>query len=70
MQDATEDKDKIPRINHPAKDQHKWLTGGVGRPLGLAEPGLQHVQVHLEEEWLPRHLITFHMCIGEKPTSK
>ena len=70
LQDALEDKDRIPRINHPAKDQLDWLTGGVGRPLGSAEPGLQCVQVHLEEESRARHLITFHMCIGGKPTSK
>ena len=70
MQDALEDKDKDPRISQPAKDQIKWLTGGVGRPLGLAEPGLQRVQVHLEEESRPRHLIPFHMCVGGKPTSK
>ena len=69
-QDALEDKDKIQRINHPAKDQHEQLTGGVGRPLGSPEPGLQHVQVHLEEESRPKHLITFHMCVGGKPTSK
>ena len=36
MQDALEDKDKIPRINHLAKDQLERLTGGVGRPLGSA----------------------------------
>ena len=39
-QDALEDKDKIQQINHSAKDQHKRLTGGVGQPLGSAEPGL------------------------------
>ena len=49
-QDALEDKDKIQRINHPAEDQAEVLPGGVGRPLGSAEPGLQDVQVHLEEE--------------------
>ena len=70
MQDALEDKDKIQRINHSAKDQHERLTGGVGRPLGLAEPGLQCIQVHLEEESQPRHLITFHVCVGGKLTSK
>ena len=69
MQDALEDMDKIQRINHPAKDQHKWLIGGVGRPLGSAKPGLQHVQVHLREESWPRHLITFHICFWRKPTS-
>ena len=63
MQDALEDKDKIPHINHPAKDQLEWLTSGVGRPLRSAELGLKHVQVHLEEEYRARHLITFHMCI-------
>ena len=31
-QDALEDKDKIPRINHPVKDKLERLTGGVGRP--------------------------------------
>jgi len=28
------------------------------------------VQVHFEEESPPRHLITFHMYVGGKPTSK
>ena len=50
MQDALEDKDKIQRINHPAKNQHDRLPGGVGRPLGSAEPGLQDIQVHLRKE--------------------
>ena len=63
MQDALEDKDKIPRINHPVKDKLEWLTGGVGRPLGSAELGLKCIQVHLGEESRPRHLITFHMCV-------
>ena len=70
MQDAPEDKDKNQGIYHPAEDHHKWLIGGVGRPLGSAEHGLQRVQVHLEEESRPRHLITFHICVGGKPTSK
>ena len=69
MQDALEDKDKIQRINHSAKDQVEGLPGGVGRPPGLAETGLVPVQVHFEDEWLPRHLITFHMCVGRKPIS-
>ena len=69
-QDALEDKDKIQQINHSAKDQAEGLPGGVGRPPGSAEPGLVPVQVHYEEEWLPRHLITFHMCVGGKPTSR
>ena len=38
-QDALEDKDKIQRINHPAKDQHEWLTGGVGRTWPAMRPG-------------------------------
>ena len=50
MQDALEDKDKIQRINHSAKDQAKGLPGGVGRPPGSAEPGLVPVQVHFKEE--------------------
>ena len=70
MQDALEDKDKDQRIYHPAEDQLVWLIGGVGRPLGSAEPGLQHAQVHLEEESWPRHLITFLICVGGKPSSK
>ena len=38
-QDAQEDKDKIPRINHLAKDQHEKLTGGVGRTWPTRHPG-------------------------------
>ena len=38
MQDALEDKDKIQRINHPAKDQHERLTGGVGRTWPATHP--------------------------------
>ena len=70
MQDALEDKDKIQRINHSAKDQHKRLIGGVGQTRGSAEPGLAPIQVHFEEESWPRHLITFHMCIWREPTSR
>ena len=78
-QNAPEDKDKDQRIYHPAEDQTERLPGGVGRSPGSAETGLVPVQVHfeeewlprhLEEEWLPRHLITFHMCVGGKPTSR
>jgi hypothetical protein len=42
-QDVLEDKDKIPLTNHPAEDQLEWLTGGVGGPLGSAEPGLKRI---------------------------
>ena len=70
MQDAPEDKDKDQGIYHPAEDQAERLLGGVDRPPGSAELGLVPVQVHFEEEWLPRHLITFHICIGGKPTSR
>ena len=66
-QDALEDKDKDQRIYHPVEGQAERLLGGVGRPHGSAEPGLVPVQVHFEE-WLPRHLITFHICVGGKPT--
>ena len=69
-QDAPEDKDKDQRIYHPAEDQAETLPGGVGRSHWSAEPGLVPVQVHFEEEWLPRHLITFHMCVGGKPSSR
>jgi hypothetical protein len=68
--DKDKDKDKDKRIYHPAEDQAKRLPGGVGRPPGSVEPGLVPVQVYFEEEWLPRHLITFHICVGGKPTSK
>ena len=68
--DAPEDKDKDQRIYHPAEDQAERLLGGVGRPPGSADP-LVPVQVHFEEEWLPRHLITtFHMCIWREPTTR
>ena len=69
-QDALEDKDRIPRINHPAKDQLERLTREVCRPRGSAEPGLQCVQVHLGEESRPRLLITFHIYIWREPTSR
>ena len=69
MEHAQEDKDEDPHVSQHAKDKIKWLTGGVDRPLGSAEPGMQRVQVHLEESW-PRHLITFHMCIWREPTSR
>ena len=49
-QDALEDKDKIQRINHSAKDQAEGLTGAVGQPPGSAEPGLVPIQMHFEEE--------------------
>ena len=39
MQDALEDKDKIQRINHSAKDQAKGLPGGVGRTWTGSHPG-------------------------------
>ena len=48
-QDAPEDKENIPQINHPAEDQAETLPGGVGRPPGSAELGLAPVQVHFEE---------------------
>ena len=35
-----------------------------------AEPGLQCIQVHFEEESPPRNLITFHTCVGGKLASK
>ena len=38
-QDALEDKDKIQRINHSAKDQAKGLQGGVGRTWPGSRPG-------------------------------
>ena len=44
------------------------VSRGVGRTPGSAEPALPPIQVHFEESW-PRHLITFHTCVGGKPTS-
>ena len=64
MQDALEDKDKIQRINHPAKDQHERLPGGVGQTWPARCPGASR------EESRPRHLITFHMCFWREPTSR
>ena len=49
-EDALVDKDEDPRVSQHAKDKIKGLTGGVGRPLGSAEPGLHPVQVHFGEE--------------------
>ena len=69
-EDALVDKDKDPRVSHLAKDRIKRLTGGASRPLGSAAPSCDPVQVHFGEEYLPRHLITFHMCVGGKPTSR
>ena len=37
-QDALKDKDKIQRINHPAKDQRERLIGGVGQPWPASRP--------------------------------
>ena len=53
---------------HLSSGQRKMEAGEAH--LGSAEPGLNLVQVHLEEESWPRHLITLHICVGGKPTSK
>ena len=66
-------------IMHTRKDTRAHLSAcqrrirmrvsrGVGRTPGSAEPALPPIQVHFEESW-PRHLITFHTCVGGKPTS-
>ena len=39
-----------PPVSLPEEDKDEGLPGGVGRPLGSAEPGLAPVQVHFEEE--------------------
>jgi hypothetical protein len=49
-EDARADKDKDPRVSQHAKDKDKRLTGGVGRLVGSAKPGLNPVQVHFREE--------------------
>ena len=49
-EDARADKDKDPRVSQHAKDKDKRLTGGIGRPVGSAKPGLNPVQVHFGEE--------------------
>jgi len=48
-EDARADKDKDPRVSQHAKDKDERLTGGAGRPLGSAAPGLHPVQVHFGE---------------------
>ena len=70
MHNAYKERYEGPPISLPEEDKDEGLPGGVGRPLGMADPGLQRVQVHLEEESWPRHLITFHICVGGKLTSK
>ena len=66
----------------PPRKMHQWIRIRIkgytiqqkirprGYQVGSAEPGLVPIQVHFEEEWLPRHLITFHICVGGKLTSK
>ena len=49
-QDAPEDKAQGPRVSLPEEAEPKNLHLGVGRPLGLAEPGQTLVQVHLGGE--------------------
>ena len=49
-QDAPEDKAQGPRVSLPEEAEPKNLHLGVGRPLGLAKPGLIQVQVQLDEE--------------------
>ena len=61
---------KGPPVSLPEEDKDEGLPGGVGRTQGSDEPGLAPVQVHFEEESPPRHLITFHTCVGGKLTSK
>ena len=61
-EDALVDKDEDPRVSQHAKDKIKRLTGGVGRPLGSAEPGLHSVQVHFDVARPLLLLVTFHMC--------
>ena len=59
-----------PPVSLPEEDKDEGLPGGIGRTQGSAEPGLAPIQVHFEEESPPMHLVTFHTCIGGKPTSK
>ena len=70
-----------PRIMHTREDTRAHLSAyqkrmrmrgarGLGRTLGSAEPALPPVQMYFEEESPPRHMITFYMCVGGKPTSK
>ena len=46
-------------VSVPEEDAPGGTLPGVGRRS--VDPGLHPVQVHLEEEWLSRHLITFYM---------
>ena len=59
-----------PHVSLPEEDKDEGLPGGVGRTQGSPEPSLAPFQVHFEEESPPRHLVTFHTCVGGKPTSK
>ena len=58
-----------PHVSLPEKDKDERRPDGAGQPPGSAEPGLVPVQMHFEEESWPRHLITFHTCIWQEPTS-
>ena len=49
-QDAPKDKARGPLVSHPEEGGPGAAPCGVGQPYGLAEPGLQYVQVHLGEE--------------------
>ena len=61
-QDALEDKDKIQRINHSAKDQAEGLPGGVGqtwpgsRPGALREGVAAKAPDHLPSAYVVCHL--------------
>ena len=70
MHNAYKERYEGPPVSLPEEDKDEGLPGGVGRTQGSAKPSLAPVQMHFEEESPPRHLITFHTCVGGKPTSK
>ena len=60
---------KNPTRNFPVS-RMPTHTCGIGRPLGLAEPGRPPVQVHFDVACPLLLLITFHTCRWREPTSK
>ena len=68
-QEARENKVQCPPISLLKEDEVGGGTPAVGRPQGSVKLELIPVQVHLEQEKLPRHLITFHICIWWEPAS-
>jgi hypothetical protein len=69
-QDAQEDKVQGPPVSLPEKGTPGGLHLASAEPQGRPNLALAHVQVHFEEEVLPRLLITFHMGRCREPASR